>query len=386
MIRQKTIAVDVSYTGIGLHSGTEVNMKLRPAPVDTGIVFIRTDLPEKTQIKAIASNVTSTLRATTISNGDVKIFTIEHLMSALFASDIDNCYIEIDSEEPPVTDGSANVFLELLEKAGIKEIPNDAEEMLNAARKIKESGAEEYPISLPLSADAGTTTPWFMLTKSMGGELFDENYKPIFTDKESAGYKAMKWVMEAYKEELVNPAAVDYQGTDVVDHYKNADGSIDIAGWSGNVTEYFNEEKSSIANDVEVIKVPGANGKTRTYSLLEGVGIPSSSEHKEAAAEFIKYINTEEFLKTFFTDYGIFPSSKKVIDSLIESGELPGGKIVSEVLGTIEPLVPQGAPEWYGTWEGEAATIMNQMAKGELNLDEGLQAIAESAEKLNSEK
>ena len=121
MIKQKTIAVDVSYTGIGLHSGTEVNMKLRPAPVDTGIVFIRTDLPEKTQIKAIASNVTSTLRATTISNGDVKIFTIEHLMSALFASDIDNCYIEIDSEEPPVTDGSANVFLELLEKAGIKE-------------------------------------------------------------------------------------------------------------------------------------------------------------------------------------------------------------------------------------------------------------------------
>ncbi len=63
MIKQKTIAVDVSYTGIGLHSGTEVNMKLRPAPVDTGIVFIRTDLPEKTQIKAIASNVTSTLRA-----------------------------------------------------------------------------------------------------------------------------------------------------------------------------------------------------------------------------------------------------------------------------------------------------------------------------------
>ncbi len=117
MIKQKTIAVDVSYTGIGLHSGTEVNMKLRPAPVDTGIVFIRTDLPEKTQIKAIASNVTSTLRATTISNGDVKIFTIEHLMSALFASDIDNCYIEIDSEEPPVTDGSANVFLELLERA-----------------------------------------------------------------------------------------------------------------------------------------------------------------------------------------------------------------------------------------------------------------------------
>lgn len=271
-------------------------------------------------------------------------------------------------------------------KAGIDEVPADADKILEAAKKIKESGAEEYPISLPLSATAGTTTPWFMLTKSMGGELFDENYKPLFTDKESAGYKAMKWIMDAYEAELVDPAAVDYQGTDIVDHYKNGDGSIDIAGWSGNVTEYFNKEKSSIANSVEVIKVPGANGETRTYSLLEGVGIPSSSEHKEAAAEFIKYINTEDFLKTFFTDYGIFPSSQKVIDSLIESGDLPGGEIVSEVLGTIEPLFPQGAPEWYGTWEGETATIMNQMAKGELTLDQGLQAIADSAEKLNSEK
>lgn len=118
MNKQKTIAVEVSYTGIGLHSGTEVNMRLRPAPVDTGIVFIRTDLPQQPQIKAIASNVTSTLRATTISSGDVEVFTIEHLMSALFATGIDNCYIELDSEEPPVTDGSAKVFLELLTKAG----------------------------------------------------------------------------------------------------------------------------------------------------------------------------------------------------------------------------------------------------------------------------
>lgn len=130
MDRQKTIAVEVSYTGIGLHSGTEVNMKLCPAPVDTGIVFIRTDLAERPQIKAIASNVTSTMRATTISNGDVKIFTIEHLMSALFASNIDNCYIELDSEEPPVTDGSADVFLELLTKAGIKEQEKEATEVV----------------------------------------------------------------------------------------------------------------------------------------------------------------------------------------------------------------------------------------------------------------
>lgn len=126
MIRQKTIAAEVTYTGIGLHSGAAVNMKLRPAPVDTGIVFIRTDLAERPQIKAVADNVTSTLRATTISNGTAKIFTIEHMMSAIFASGIDNCYIEIDGEEPPVTDGSAGIFLELLEKAGVQEQDKEA--------------------------------------------------------------------------------------------------------------------------------------------------------------------------------------------------------------------------------------------------------------------
>lgn len=126
MIQQKTIAAEVTYTGIGLHSGAAVNMRLRPAPVDTGIVFIRTDLEERPQIKAVADNVTSTLRATTISNGTAKIFTIEHMMSAIFASGIDNCYIEIDGEEPPVTDGSAAVFLELLENAGVQEQDKEA--------------------------------------------------------------------------------------------------------------------------------------------------------------------------------------------------------------------------------------------------------------------
>ncbi|MGL5255740.1 MAG: extracellular solute-binding protein, partial [Proteocatella sp.] len=270
------------------------------------------------------------------------------------------------------------------EAAGIKEMPQSADEMLEAARKIKASGAEEYPISLPLSATAGTTTPWFMLTKSLGGELFDENMNPMFLEKDSAGHKAMEWIMTGLNEGLINPASLDYQGMDVVDRFINGEGSIDIAGWAGNVTEYFNAEKSKISESVKVVKVPGADGNSRTYGLLEGWGIPSASEHKEAAAEFLKWVSREEFIESFFLDYGIFPSSKNVMDKLIADGKIPGGDTVSEVLGTIEPLFPQGAPEWYGTWEGEVASIMNQMAKGSLTLDQGLQAIADSAAKLNT--
>jgi len=118
---QTTIAKDVTYTGNGLHSGRKVTITLKPAPVDTGIVFIRVDLDGLPRIAAISDNVTSTIRATTIAENDVKVFTIEHLLSALHAAQIDNSFIEINAEEPPVGDGSALIFFDLIHKAGITE-------------------------------------------------------------------------------------------------------------------------------------------------------------------------------------------------------------------------------------------------------------------------
>lgn len=117
---QNTIAKAVTYTGIGLHSGLEVCITMKPAPVDTGIVFIRVDLDGRPQIVAASENVTSTIRATTIGNEEVKVFTIEHLLSALHALCIDNCFIEINAEEPPVADGSSLIFFDLIRSAGVE--------------------------------------------------------------------------------------------------------------------------------------------------------------------------------------------------------------------------------------------------------------------------
>lgn len=117
---QTTIAKDVTYIGVGLHSGEEVTIMLKPAPIDTGIVFIREDLEGAPRVAAISDNVTATMRATTIESGAAKVFTIEHLLSAIHAAQIDNCFIGINAAEPPVGDGSALVFFELLEKAGCR--------------------------------------------------------------------------------------------------------------------------------------------------------------------------------------------------------------------------------------------------------------------------
>lgn len=119
-MQQQTLASAVSYAGVGLHSGKEVELTLHPAPADTGIVFVRTDVEGRPEIPAVALNVTSTLRATTLAMNGVQVFTIEHLMSALHGYGIDNCRIEINAEEPPVADGSAMVFLDLLQRAGRK--------------------------------------------------------------------------------------------------------------------------------------------------------------------------------------------------------------------------------------------------------------------------
>ncbi len=118
---QSTLASPVSYQGIGLHSGREVKLTLRPASENTGIVFVRTDVEGCPEIRATADHVTSTLRATTLEENGVKVFTVEHLMSAIHAFRIDNCYVEMDGEEPPVADGSAELFFSLLKQAGCKE-------------------------------------------------------------------------------------------------------------------------------------------------------------------------------------------------------------------------------------------------------------------------
>lgn len=120
-MHQITLAVPVSYRGIGLHSGRDVSMSIKPAPADTGIVFVRTDLEGRPEIRATADHVTSTMRATTLEENGAKVFTVEHVMSALNAYGIDNCYVEMDGEEPPVAGGSAEKFFALLKEAGRKE-------------------------------------------------------------------------------------------------------------------------------------------------------------------------------------------------------------------------------------------------------------------------
>jgi len=119
MLAQRTLKSLTKAVGVGLHSGQRVELTLRPAPPDTGIVFRRVDLPEPVAIAVTATSVTDTRLASTISNGGVKVHTIEHLMSAAAGLGLDNLYVDITAEEVPILDGSSASFVYLLQSAGI---------------------------------------------------------------------------------------------------------------------------------------------------------------------------------------------------------------------------------------------------------------------------
>lgn len=135
MIKQRTLKNTIRATGVGLHSGKKVYLTLKPAPIDAGIVFCRTDLHPMVEIVARAEYVGETLLSTTLVKDGVKVGTVEHLLSAMAGLGIDNCRVELSAEEVPIMDGSAGPFVFLIQSAGIEE-QEAAKKFIKITREI----------------------------------------------------------------------------------------------------------------------------------------------------------------------------------------------------------------------------------------------------------
>ena len=158
MLAQRTLKSLTKAVGVGLHSGQRVELTLRPAAVDTGIVFRRIDLPQPVDIAVSATAVTDTRLASTVSSGSAKVLTVEHLMSACAGLGIDNLYVDITAEEVPILDGSASSFVFLLQSAGI-ELQNAAKRFVRVVKPVEVREGE------------GTATKWARLSPYEGYKL-----------------------------------------------------------------------------------------------------------------------------------------------------------------------------------------------------------------------
>ena len=190
---QQTISKKINISGIGLHSGTKVNMKLNPAPVDYGIKFIRTDIKENNIIEALWSNVTNTTLSTTISNQfGVSVSTIEHLMSALSGLHVDNIKIEIDGPELPIMDGSSKEFVNIIEKCSINEL-NKKRKILKIKKEITVQNKDSWIKLKPnnqFSIDFEIDFPNQLISKqSCQLQLINGNYKSDIASARTFGFE-----------------------------------------------------------------------------------------------------------------------------------------------------------------------------------------------------
>ena len=143
MLKQRTLKTVIRASGVGLHGGVKVNMTLRPAAPNSGIVFRRTDLPEPVDIPATAFMVGDTRMCSCLEKAGVKVGTVEHLMSAFAGLGIDNAWVDLDAPEVPILDGSASPFVFLIQSAGIEE-QNAAKRFIRVTNSVEVRDGDKW--------------------------------------------------------------------------------------------------------------------------------------------------------------------------------------------------------------------------------------------------
>lgn len=267
---------------------------------------------------------------------------------------------------------------EQLKKAGL-EAPKTPDALTAAAKTIKDKGIATYPIALPLSATEGSATAWYLLTKAFGGELFDKDFKPLFTNPDSAGFKALSWEIDALKAGLIDPASTGLTDVQVQELFKGGQATFDVAGWAGNLAVYNDASKSKVAGHAVGALMPSVTGRSRTFGLPGAVGIPVAAEHKKEAEVFIQWLLAPENQIESYQVLGNLPTRTSVLETLNKEGKLAGGKVLLEQAATVEPLFAQGTPGWYPQFSAAAASAINQAAKGQMSVQQAMDSIAAAA-------
>jgi multiple sugar transport system substrate-binding protein len=243
------------------------------------------------------------------------------------------------------------------------------------------------PLDIPFAAAEGLSTYWYELTAAFGGQVLSSSYAPEFTAPSSPGYKAMAWMINAYKSGLVPVANLDdedYQAFESeVAHNLVASAFSD---YSGDVATIYNLSKdSSVVGEIAYIPTPGVNGIASNLGNPDGIGIPASAHHVAAAVAFIKWMEEPGNQAAFAGADGPadvintfpLPDNDAGIADLLKSGKAPGTAVLANLLEKhSRAIFPAGAPPWYAEFSNSVYTNIHSAIAGQQSPGSAISAIA----------
>ncbi len=278
-------------------------------------------------------------------------------------------------------------------KAGITTMPTTLAQYTADLNKVKASGVVQHPLDVPFAAAEGLSTYWYELTAAFGGQVLSSSYKPLFTSPNSAGYKAMEWLVSAYKSGLVpkgNLDLIDEQGF-TIDQAHNLTASV-FSDYSGDVGSVYNVPSSStVVGDVNYIPTPGANGPAPNLGNPDGIGIPAEAKNVSAAVTFIKWYEQAANQAAFagadgpseVTSGYPLPASVAGLNALVKSGKVAGAaELATLAEHHSRAIFPAGAPPWYPAFSNAVYTNIHSAVAGQESVASAISAIASQVSSL----
>lgn len=273
-------------------------------------------------------------------------------------------------------------------KAGIKKTPKTISQYTKDLQKVKKSGVNQHPLGIPFTAAEGLSTYWYETTAAFGGHLFGKGYKPLFKSPSSAGYKAMKWMTDAYKSGLVpkgdiNSKDVEISQSQMAQHRIS---SI-FSDYATNKSSVYDVKgKSKVVGQVNYIPTPGKNGKHPNLGNPDGVGIPATSKHVGAAVKFIKWFTSTKVQADLSGLNGSgeqavgFPMRLSSMKLLEENASNDNSKnnlnqLIKLYKNNTQPVFPNGPPPWYSQFSESVYTNIHSVAAGNETVDEAINKI-----------
>lgn len=280
------------------------------------------------------------------------------------------------------------------QKAGVSSVPSTLSEFSGALNKVRAHGMSS-PLDIHFAAAEGLSTCWYQMTAAFGGQVLDPQGNPLFASPSSPGYKAVTWMVNAYKSGLVPKGNInipDYTGF-TTEMAKNRVAAV-LCDYSGSVGSIYDVPKtSSVVNQVRYVPTPGVSGPGSNIANPDGIGIPKAAKNPDAAAKFIKWFTSTENQAAWAGLNGPsdviegfpLPARLSSLDLLAKSGKLAQASELATLLREhARAPFPEGAPSWYAQFSNAVYTNIHQAAAGQETTQQAVKNIASQASQLKA--